>query len=449
MRNRRAGWLLLLTATGLQAQDYAWQWPISLPRAGEPAYEVLLDESVYAAVADPLLRDIAVLDSAGRPQPLAMQAPRELRVDPDPQIESVPWFLLPGDAAPGVGMASASGRFESAGVAISWRVPDAVSATPPELLLDLGGDPRSVRAIVVAAQNEAPVWRARIEVLSSSDLQRWTPAAAPTTLYQLAQDGHRLSMLRIELDRTPSRYLRLRHTKDSARGAISAIQIERREQPLPEREPLRWLRLEASRAVEGGWDYLLPGPMRIESWSLRAGEGNWVLRARLFSRHAPEGPWQARDDAERYQWLIDEDRVSSPPGRLPGLRDRHWRLELAEERTAPPALLLGYRPDRMLFLPESDPPYRLAAGSGGARRTDAPTRAVLAAIRQHRGKDWRPLEVKLGERSQLAGEAALVPPRPPINWQAGLLWAVLIGVAGSVIIIALKLLKQPEGGQGG
>ncbi len=446
------GWLLaamLLAQAPVQAQaqadEFAWQWPIELPRAGEPAYEVLIDEPVHAVLADPLLRDIAVLDAAGRAQPAAMQSPRESLVEGEPRIESVPWFLLPAASAGPAGLSS--GRFESAGVALSWQVPDAGAAGPdgtPELILDLGGDSRSVRAVLVDPAGEDDIWRARIEVLSSSDLQRWKPAAAPTSLYRLAQNGHRLALTRLALDHAPERYLRLRHSEDSARGAISAVRIERRDAPITEREPLRWLRLEGSPMNDGGWQYRLPGALRIEAWNLQAGEGNWVLQAQLSSRFAEVDSWRSRGAGERYQWQIDGERVASPAQLLSGVRDRHWRLQLTDQPAKAPSLLLGYRPDRLLFLAESEPPYRLAAGSGSARRTDAPTRAVLAAIRQQRGKDWQPLAVTLGPRSELAGESALVPARAPIDWKTALLWIVLIAVAGSVIVIALKLLKQPE-----
>jgi hypothetical protein len=441
--------LALTAATPTLAQDYAWQWPIKLDRADEPAYEIALDEAVYASLADPLLRDLAVLDGAGNPLPAAMQAPRESRVEGPAEITTVPWFLLPGDAGNTARVEVSSGRFESAGVALSWRAPEVADKVPDELLLDLGDDSRTVRAVQIEPAGDDAIWRARIEVLSSSDLQRWTPVAVPASLYRLVQDGHRLTLLRIPLDRAPERYLRLRHTGDSARGAISEVQVERREQPLVEAEPLRWIRLAATAGGSAqSWQYRLPGAMRIEAWNLQAGEGNWVLKAALSSRNAEKDSWQRRGDGERYQWRIDQEKVSSPPAGMGAVRDIHWQLTLAEPRADAPTLLLGYRPDRLLFLPETEPPYRLVAGSGSARRTDAPTRAVLAAIRQHRGKDWHPAEAALGPRSELAGTPALTPARSPVDWRTALLWAVLIGVAGSVVVIALKLLKQPEGEQG-
>lgn len=446
MRHLLIGSALMCSAAAAGAQDYAWQWPVELPRAGEPAYEVLLDEAVYAAAADPLLRDISVLDAAGNALPAAMQPTREL-AEGDAQQRAVPWFLLPGDAAPSAEAGALAGRFESAGVALRWKVPENASVPAPELLLDLGGEPWTARAVIVEAAGDEAIWRARIEVLGSSDLQRWTPVAAPTALYRLAQDGHRLTLLRIALDRPPERYLRLRHAGDSARGAISGVQVEHRATPLLEREPLRWLRLAGAAVADGkAWDYQLPGAMRVDAWSLDAGQGNWVLRAELSSRAGPESGWQRRSAGERYQWQVDGERMASPADALPGLRDRQWRVSLGEARSAPPVLLLGYRPDRLLFLPEVDPPYRLVAGSANARRVDAPTRAVLAAIRQQRGKDWQPPVASLGARAPLAGDAALVPARAPVDWRNGLLWAVLIAVAGSVVVIALKLIRQPEGG---
>jgi hypothetical protein len=319
------------------------------------------------------------------------------------------------------------------------------SQTAPQLLLDLGGDSRDVRAVWVEAAGQEPVWRARIEVLASPDLQRWAPAARPASLYRLNQGGHQLALLRIELEQAPYRYLRLRHTADSPGGAMSAVEVERRDTPRVEAEPLRWLRLEGEPVAEGGWSYRTPGPMRIAAWNLHAGDGNWVLSAQLSSRKEADAHWQAHSRAERYQWQIDGERVGSPPAALAPRRDRLWRVQLDSPRETAPVLLLAYQPDRMLFLAEVEPPYRLAAGSARVRRTDAPTAAVLAAIRQQRGKDWKPLSTELGARQTLHGEQALQPPRTPPDWRSALLWVVLLAVAGSVVVIGLKLLRQPEG----
>lgn len=448
MMKRCAAFLILLGAGGAAAaQGFAWQWPITLPRAGEPAYEVVLTESVYASLNDPLLRDMTVVDGNGRPLPSAMQ-PTPSRVEVDAVAEAVPWFLLPGETLGSATAAVSDGRFESAGVNLSWRVPAVEEAAMPELLLDLGGNSPSVGAVQVEPAGDGSIWRARIEVMTSSDLQRWSRAAAPTSLYRLEQDGHRLALLRIELERPPQRYLRLRHSADSARGAVAGITVERRGQPLEQREPLRWIALAGTPGADPrSWTYRLPGPLRVEAWNLQAGEGNWVLRARLASRASAEAAYTARGEAERYQWTVDGTRIGSAPAALPGLRDAHWSVELDTEPVVPPTLLLGYRPDRLLFLAESEPPYRLVAGSADLRRTDSPTRAVLAAIRDELGKDWSPPAVSLGQRTELAGEAALVPARRPVDWQTALLWAVLIGVAGSVLVIALKLAR-PAGGEG-
>jgi hypothetical protein len=396
-------------------------------------------------LADPLLRDMLVIDAEGRPLPTTIRPPRE---EPEGAVvrERMPWFLLPGEASPGRLGTQAAGRFESGAVRLDWRVPAAADQATPELLLDLGGDSRGVRALWVEAAGQDSVWRARIEVLSSPDLQRWVSVARPVSLYRLEQGGQQLALLRVELERAPDRYLRLRHTADSPGGGMSAVEVERRDAPRVEAEPLRWLRLEGEALAEGGWVYRTPGPMRIDAWNLDAGQGNWVLGARLASRLDPDAGWQVRARADRYQWQIDGERVGSLPAALAPRRDRQWRVELDAPREAAPVLLLGYRPDRLLFLTEVEPPYRLAAGSARVRRTDAPTTAVLAAIRQQRGKDWEPQTAQLGARQPLHGDQALLPPLTPIDWRRGLLWVVLLAVAGSVVVIGLKLLRQPESG---
>lgn len=424
---------------------FAWQWPLQPKREGEPAYQVVLDEEVYAAVLDPDLADLVVVDAAGVTMPSRLLRP-PAEVPPSTWREPVAWFVLPEGETPAAFRAR-QGSFESPGVRLRWEATEGGAAPAPGLLLDLDGGYRTVRAVWLQPAGEDKVWRARFEVLSSADLARWSRAAEPADLFRLRQQGRELALLRIGLQRAPDRYLWLRPTQDSARGAVGGVEVERAEAPVVEAGPLRWLELDPQPG-EGGWLYRTPGPMQVEAWDLEAGPGNWVLDADLASRSGPGDDWRPRAREARFRWQTGDEHLASAPGPLAPTRDREWRLRLAPQPAAPPRLRLAWRPDRLQFLAQAEGPYRLLAGSARARRQEAPVEGVIRALQQHRGLDWEPPPASLGARAELDGPAALQPPAEPVDWARWVLWTVLLAAALSVAGIALRLLRQAEDGPG-
>jgi hypothetical protein len=106
--------------------------------------------------------------------------------------------------------------------------------------------------------------------------------------------------------------------------------------------------------------------------------------------------------------------------------------------TQAPTLVLGYQPDRFVMLAQGEGPFVLVAGSGRAAREDYPVQAALAA------SSTPPLSATLGARSESGGAQALAPKRGE-DWQRWLLWAVLGLGAGLVLVVSLRVLRQPKG----
>lgn len=430
------------------ASEHAWQWPLQLDPPQQPAYLVAFDEGIYAGLLDPLLRDIEVLDASGRRMPSAMQSALPAATTAIEQM-AVRGFLLPADAPANVEQLRA--RFASPELTVELRgVAAAVATAPPQLLLDLGEGSAAVEALQLQPQREgATPWLASLQVEGSADLQSWRVLLPRFDAYRLDQDGQQLSALRLALPASPPRYLRLSWLPGSRQGAVAGISATRRREQRVAPPPLRWLTLQGEPAADGeGWVFRTPGPLLVERWRLLPAAERWLGNARLDSRAAAGAAWQPRAEVASYRIEVDGLWIDDGDHGLAPTREREWRLRWSAALAAPPQLALAFRADHLLFMAEGEPPYRLVAGSASARRIDAPTTAALAAVRASQGAQWMPGRALPGARAELAGARALQPPADGERWQRGLLWAVLLAVAASVVAMALRLLRAaPPAGQ--
>lgn len=459
---RRWTWLgLLLPVAALAGlrDDYARQWPLELSQPDAGAYRVVLDEQVYRAVQSRDLRDLQVVDADGNPVATVVQGagrPVEATV---PDVD-LPWFVLPpggvvaGDAAGDLSVAverDAAGRITR--VRNEMAVPrggDAATARDPAWLVDLGDQPRQVRALVVAWGEHASPLDLGYRLEGSRDLRDWQVLDRQVRLLDLANDGHRIERNRIELD-TDLRYLRLVPLQASGAPTLRALRGEL--VPRATGSDWRWIELDGKPTADGkGIVYAMPGRFPVERIDVRM-PGNAAVTWTLESRDAddaPRGETQARWRLRAADWTtwrtLDAGSVTrSPPLALGAVaNDREWRLRTeAPAADAPrPRLAFGYRPGTVVFLAQGRAPYALLAGSARAARSDAPLAPMLATLRQQHGDQWQPAIATLGTGSVLAGDAALVSAPVPHDWKTWLLWGLLVGGALLVTALAVNLLRN-------
>ena len=137
------------------------------------------------------------------------------------------------------------------------------------------------------------------------------------------------------------------------------------------------------------------------------------------------------------QALIVASDLAEDFRRDSALRDREWQVSTQPALAQAPTLVLSYRPERFVMLAQGEGPYVLVGGSGRATREDYPVQAALAA------SSTAPQPATLGARSEAGGPAALGPERGA-DWQRWVLWAVLAAGAGLVLVVSLKVLRQPK-----
>jgi hypothetical protein len=190
------------------------------------------------------------------------------------------------------------------------------------------------------------------------------------------------------------------------------------------------------------YDYRLPAALPVAALRVTLGKSDNVAR---FDAIAVAGTMSG----EQLGTLV----VTPGPegdGRRPlevsrGRRDL-LRLHSATPLREAPRLSVGWRPDRFVFLPEGNGPYRLLVGSRSGRRPAWPIDDAIAALRKDGGPDWRPDEAEVGAGQELAGRKALEAGEAPFDWTRPLQWIVLLLGAAVVVGMAASLLRKPKSG---
>jgi len=448
---KRIAWfsLLPLIAFAGVGDDYVRQWPLSLERADEGAYRVVLDRDVYRTVHLPTLADVDVHNADGIAVPAALFAPEQPLAQAPGSVD-LPWFALPaGKAGRAQDIAVISERAADGSVRrVETRLSAGVAA--PEAASNAWLiDASRVRGPIAALVLDWPTSEAAIDIAyrveGSDDLRDWRELQSHAQLLDLVRDGQRLRQNRIALEGS-ARYLRLLPLQQAAAPALSAVRAE-----LPvtaQAQDWRWEDLPGRSVVENGvthFEFDLGGRFPVESADI-ALPGNNASEWTLQSRDAADAPWRTRAGpwmAFRVDAAGRAER-SAPQALDTVVRDRYWRLSGRAATPGIPRLRLGYRPEVVVFLAQGSPPYALVAGSARATRAAAPLAQLLDAMRGQRGEDWRPGRAVVGKPQVLGGAQALEPAPAQRDWKAWLLWTVLIAGALIVAGFAFSLLRKPR-----
>lgn len=425
------------------AVEYARQWAITPEQAGQAAYRVELNESVYRHITDPQLADLEVLDADGVPVPATVQ-PAQLRTT-DTDTRSLAWFPLPAAGNQAlredlqvISERDASGRV----IRIQARSSDAPAAAGAAhsgaWLLDASGvQSGTALALELAWEPSNEPLDVQYDVLGSDNLRDWRLLQASTQLMDLSRDGKRLQHNRIALD-ARTRYLRLQPAGEGLLPPLTGVQLHLQESS---DTPLAWYSLEARDADADTYSYELDARLPVTHADVTVdgiAAGTW----RLESRNSTDAPWQLRAGPWTAYRLGDADAERSDTQAVNGgpVRDRYWRLVASQPPPARPTLQLGYRAESVVFVAAGKSPYVLAAGSTRSRRGQAPIDEILAQQRARHGRDWQPAPAMLGVDEERDGAHALRP--PPGDWKTWLLWGVL--ALGTLVVggFAVSLLRE-------
>ncbi len=440
--------LLASIALGAETDVYGYRWPLALdPDAG--ALRLTLTPDVYAHLYDPALRDLEVVDAAGKAQPFGPVPGSETDATPPSHaLADVPWFVLPARAA-GDPAQLIRLRIERAATGQLRRLdaslpPETASSERSDVLLDLSAQAGRVESLDLEWTAGRDV-SARFRVSASDDLVSWRALVNEASVVELHQNGFELVRRRIELPRMSAPYLLLERSDAGAALALEHVRAQLGPQAV--RAPLAWSAaqpLERTGIDAGVHEFRAAGPMRVERIDLDLASPGSVARVTVQSRDRDDAPWVARANLHAFR-LGGASEAKQDDVEIQATRDRQWRVTSDPPLEAAPRLELGFRADEFVLLASGPGPFALVGGSATARRGDYPMGVLVAELRARRGPEWQLSEASLGALETLAGEAALTPPRAPIPVVRWLLWGVLVSAAALIALFALRLLRGAPG----
>ena len=446
---KKFAWLLLvpLVAVAASRDDYASQWPLALQRDDGGAYRVVLDHEVYRQLQLPRLQDLVVVNALGAPVATAV-FPADAPLAQAGASVVLPWFPLPVDAGGPVRDIAAISEIATDGSLrrVELRAPGTPTTTTGDggFVIDASQLREPLASLRLSWSDESAFDRG-YRISASDDLRQWREIDSDARLVQLRNNGQRIIEDRIALPAVRARYLRLLPQSPQA-AALGVTGVTGEPVGRVAAPALQWEALNGRRVEERGittFEYVLAGRFPVEAADV-VSVGNSTRGWTLQSRDDPESGWQpAAPPWVAYRVDAGGTSSQSPSQQLDRrLRHRHWRLlPLEVSDGAPPVLRLGYRPEVVVFLAEGSPPFSLLAGSARAARQEAPLPQLVEALRSDRGRDWQPATATLGRRQALAGDAALQPVAPPVDWKRWLLWGLLVAGALLVAGFAFTLLR--------
>jgi len=439
--------ILLLLAWPVSAQEtFGWQWPLGLSRDDGGAYRVVLNADVYEHARRADFKDLTVRNGAGHEVPTGVLGPEE-PMAAGPQRIDLPFFDLPSDYQSHSHWTISretrtQGQIRRVESEHSWSS----SGPPAGILIDAS----RVREPILALEMEWPAPEPEfpdpldmaVVVETSSDLVEWRTVLERGQLVDLQNDGDRVVQNRLNL-RGASRYLRVRplDRKSSIRFTRAAAVI----QPLNTEPAWEWKTLQGEAKTADGRTEILyssPGRYPVARTDIVL-KTNSATEWRLESRDSDKDPWRHRAGPWiGFQVSGDVASRSAAQQLNQRTRDRYWRLVSTSPTRDVPELMLGYRPEVVVFLTQEEGPFTLVAGSSKGSRTDAPLERLVTTLQNHFGSHWKPLPAYLGPLEELGGEGAIQEPEESPQWATWLLWAILALGSAFVAGLAIHLLRS-------
>jgi hypothetical protein len=309
-------------------------------------------------------------------------------------------------------------------------------------LVDLRALDEAAQGMLLFWPEDAADFVAQVHVETSDDLQRWTPWGREVTIAHLRYAQNTLRRDEIALPPRSNRYARLTWSGGTALPPLDSVRVTTGSPALIDRE---WARLEGTTTAAHHFSFDQEGLLPVDRAAIELPQMNSLARVALESAPAPAGPWTDRFSGLAYRLMLDGQEVTADAVTLPVTSDRYWRVRADPAGggigTAPPALRLGWVPQRLLFVPRGEGPFTLAFGSAAASGAAFAPEELLNLVPAASGAPAHATIV--GESFELGGSARLTPDRR-VPWSQIALWGVLILGAALLAAMTIRLLRQVD-----
>lgn len=443
-------------------EDFAEAIDLS-PREARAVHTAVIPIEVYRGVTRSDLGDLRVFDARGQLVPHALRAldapgdrvpsPVDLRFFPivspatPTGLEDLTLHVVRDGSGTVVEVRSGSG---SGSGKVNREKSDVRSPT----------EPGSIGAYVLdTAELEHPLTALRFElapsegdyvlpltVETSDDLTRFARVGLPQSLVRLTYAGERILQDRVELPAVRARYVVLRWGSARLPAPLARVTGEL----LGERESAELIvhRLSGRRHADDPQriDFDLGGFVPVERVRVVLTEENALVAAELLSGPRVDGPLASVERGTLYRVATGGQTLESPALGIPRRIDRFWAVRAQTKGggwgAALPELEIAYHPQQLLFLARGQAPFTLAFGRHDAQPSTFAWEELLGFLPEAERASLPRSDVDASPRRILSGEAARVPPPPPLPLRRYVLWSVLVIGVGALAIAAWRLVRD-------
>lgn len=417
---------------------------VEIAPAPGPFFRIDLPEAVFTGTAWPDLRDVRIFNRAGESVPFARVTPP--RAAGETKLVSLRSFRIEAMAPGGVPQIELGLREGSVELrATPAKSPQAgveylLAVSMPDL-------DTPIHRLLLEWQERATAWRQTVTVSVSSDLESWSTVAVGRPLMDLrAADGSRLQHREISVEpRTPNsaRYWRLQFgagdapTLTSVDGETRSASPELPGVPLPSSPAL---------AQDGAAVYELSAPQPLTRLRITPQDANSVLPVIVESRAEAADPWMMIARTVVYRLSAGGAEQISDPVMVNGRLVKSIRLRPLGTSwgSGMPILEVERDPLALVVNARGAGPFLLAWGSRAAADTAVPFAQLVPNLTSDRLLEI-PAGQQRGEYRVLGGDAkltAMSPAERAGRWQTTLVWLVLVGGAGALAMLALRLWRE-------
>lgn len=429
-------------------QDFAEGLSLSI----QPTLAVqtlLLPLEVYRGANDEL-RDLSVFNERGESVPFALRSlsPEVRARREELELPLFPIHRLPEKSSDSGGAISLHVERDAQGSVVDIRVPGTPEGPSARTylaayVLDASALTQPASQLRLALDFGTETFTTRVQVEASDDLSSWHTIASGAVLGQLSHAGQSIQRSQIGLAPTRAKFLRLTWSDGPLRVTKAFASFEReqveRERRVVHFESRAVCRKDALYELDLGGVFPLSGllPLLPE---------NSLIASRLGLRRGKDESEEVVFEGQLYRVKHDGVELHSPALELGIRRARHVSLHVDPRMRAmlPDTLAfdVAYAPDQLLFVTRGKGPYVLAYGSRKTAPRAFEASELLSFIPEE-ARGALPIEsAKVEARRALGGNAARTLPPPERSYRLPILWTILIVGAGTLVLLALRMLRK-------
>ena len=434
---------LAAAADGPLRERFAYSIPLSVP-PGEPVVRLDLPFAVYRDCADPVLRDLRVLNGAGELVPFSMRH-AESKIQRPMAPMRLPLFPLRGPAVESP--SSLRFRLESGGAVVEVAGADAG---------DHSGDAPVSAYLVNAESVETPIdslsWEwpeetadftLALVVSASDDLENWRTVASNAPLARLRHGGERFEQHKVVFTATRARYWRVSAQGSGSLPPFSSVTATRVVGAIPaERLYVEVAGLAAPGRV-ADYEFDLGVRVPVDRVELLLPDINTVAEADFWTRRDPKDLWQRIEIGTVYRLQGTGGEITSPALEFLPEPRRYWHVKVNPRGggigSGVPRLRVGWVNDQLVFVTRGGGPFEIVYGSYDATPGNVELDSILAAAGSI------PADIPLasaGQPREAGGTEMLRAPPPPGPWRIWILWIALVTGVVTLGALAWSLARQ-------